>query len=192
MVQPDVLQGYAADAAELIPKFEGLRTSEILLPVEAFLPTKPSLVLDVGAGTGRDAAWLADRGHVVVAVEPVRELREAGMSLHPTDKIRWVDDRLPALDKLREEPCGYDLILLIAVWQHLPPQMHQQAIAALSDKLSVDGRLIMSVRHGPGSPTRPCYPADADKIISLAERAGLRLRMRCSADSLSRETAIGE
>ena len=34
------------------------------------LPIAPALVLDVGAGTGRDAAWLASRGLEVVAVEP--------------------------------------------------------------------------------------------------------------------------
>jgi protein-L-isoaspartate O-methyltransferase len=34
------------------------------------LPNAPALVLDIGAGTGRDAAWLASRGLEVVAVEP--------------------------------------------------------------------------------------------------------------------------
>ena len=34
-----------------------------------------SLMLDVGAGSGRDAAWLAGLGHDVVAVEPSPALR---------------------------------------------------------------------------------------------------------------------
>jgi protein-L-isoaspartate O-methyltransferase len=32
-------------------------------------------VLDIGSGTGRDAAGLAAMGHSVVAVEPTAELR---------------------------------------------------------------------------------------------------------------------
>lgn len=36
-----------------------------------------------GAGTGRDAARLAELGHEVVAVEPVAALREAGIGLFP-------------------------------------------------------------------------------------------------------------
>ena len=184
MIQPIVRQGYAEDAEELIPKFEALRTPDVLASVEALLPAKPSRVLEVGAGTGRDAAWLAERGHTVVAVEPVRELLEAGMALHPTDKIRWLDDGLPALDTLRREAFEYDLILVVAVWQHLPPSEHEQAIITLAGKLSPDGRLVISLRHGPGSPTRPCFPADPDRIISYAERAGMRLRMRCSAESI--------
>jgi len=34
------------------------------------LPDRPGIVLDVGAGTGRDAAWLAAHGHEVVALKP--------------------------------------------------------------------------------------------------------------------------
>ena len=44
----------------------------------ALIPATPSRVLDVGAGTGRDAAALAALGHSVVAVEPTPELRAHG------------------------------------------------------------------------------------------------------------------
>ncbi|OLP20064.1 hypothetical protein BST81_02155 [Leptolyngbya sp. 'hensonii'] len=33
------------------------------------LPTHPSLVLDVESGSGQDAAWFAQQGHEVIAVE---------------------------------------------------------------------------------------------------------------------------
>ena len=184
--QPDVLRGYAADAAELIPRFEALRTPEVLAPVEALLPVQPCRVLDIGAGTGRDAAWLAGRGHNVVAVEPVRELREAGMALHRSERIRWVDDRLPTLDRL-PEPSLYDLILAVAVWQHLPASEHRQAIETLAGRLSSAGRLIISLRHGPGAPKRPCFPAGPDRIVSYAEDAAMRLRMRRSAGSVQQK-----
>ena len=39
------------------------------------LPRPPGRALDVGAGTGRDAAWLARLGFQVVAVEPSGVLR---------------------------------------------------------------------------------------------------------------------
>ena len=184
MSQPDVLHGYAVAAPELIPAYEALRTPDVLAPAEALLPVRPSRILDVGAGTGRDAAWFAERGHSVVAVEPVPPFRQAGMALHPSHRIRWLDDRLPSLDRLRGEAARYDLILVIGVWQHLPPEEHRQAIGTLSVMLAAEGRLIISVRHGPGSPTRPCFSADPDRIVGYAEDAGMRLRMRRSAGSL--------
>jgi hypothetical protein len=44
--------------------------------------------------------------------------------------------------------------------------------------------LIISVRHGPGSSTRPCFPADPDRIVGYAEDTRMRLRMRRTAGSL--------
>ena len=180
MSQADVLRGYAQDAAELIPAFEAIRTTDVLAPVMSFLPIRPSRVLDVGAGTGRDAAWLAGQGHSVTAVEPVDELREAGIALHANENIQWVNDRLPTLRRLHVDS-GYELVLAVAVWQHLLPDEHGQAIRVLAGKVAPSGRLILSLRHGPGSASRPCYPADPARIVAYAEEAGMRL-------TLSRDT----
>jgi len=181
------LNGYAADAEELIPRFEALSTEEVLAPVLDCLPAKPSQILEIGAGTGRDAAWLAKRGHRVVAVEPVRALREAGMKLHPCANISWVEDQLPELTEVRG--CGetYDLILSIAVWQHVRAQHHEEAICGLAALLDAQGRLIFSLRHGPGSPTRPWFPADPEEIARTGERAGMRLILHREAASVQQK-----
>lgn len=184
MSRPEVLRGYADVAAELIPRFEALRPLDVLGPVAALLPKLPSRILDVGAGTGRDAAWLVESGHHVVAVEPVDELREAGMRLHPSEQIKWVNDELPSLETLQNDAAGYDLVLVAGVWQHLLPKDHRQALRVLADKVQPRGRLIISLRHGPGPASRPCYPADPDCVVAYAEDAGLRLQMRCFAPSI--------
>ena len=92
MSQHAIFEGYAADSRELVPRFEALRTEDVLAPVIDLLPPMPGKVLDAGAGTGRDAAWLTRRGHRVLAVEPVRELRQAGQALHHESDIEWLDD----------------------------------------------------------------------------------------------------
>jgi len=46
--------------------------------VARLLPKAPAFILDVGAGSGRDAASLAEMGHSIAAVEPVDELRNCG------------------------------------------------------------------------------------------------------------------
>ena len=49
-------------------KLERWRTQELLA---RYLPPPPCVVLDVGGGTGRYAAWLAERGYTVHLIDPV-------------------------------------------------------------------------------------------------------------------------
>lgn len=184
MGNPDILQGYAVEAAELIPRYEALSSAVVLAPVKDVLPDRPSSVLDVGAVTGRDAAWLAGHGHKVVAVEPVDELRQAGMALHPSQNIQWIDDRLPALQRLRSGGKQFELVLAIGVWQHLPAQEHQETLRTLAALTREKGRLVISLRHGPGSPSRPCFSADTEQIIACAADVGFRLHLRRAAPSV--------
>src|ERR1700730_11567596 len=93
----EVLQSYAAASADLITRFEGVSPARLYAPIADLLPSSPSRIVDIGAGTGRDAAWLADKGHDVVAVEPVDEFRRAGIALHKSQRIEWLKDRLPDL-----------------------------------------------------------------------------------------------
>ncbi|REN11303.1 class I SAM-dependent methyltransferase, partial [Mycobacterium tuberculosis] len=75
-------------------------------------PDVPARVLDIGAGSGRDAAALAALGHRVVAVEPTPELRAEGMRRHAALPIEWIDDHLPGLHRVQALGVRHDLILL--------------------------------------------------------------------------------
>ncbi|WP_157017555.1 class I SAM-dependent methyltransferase [Mesorhizobium xinjiangense] len=182
-MQDEVLSGYAASCGELIPRFERFSSAELLRHVSDLLPDRPSWIADIGAGTGRDAAWLAQQGHQVVAVEPVAELRRAGMDLHPEPGIEWLDDRLPALSRLR--PRGpFDVVLLNGVWHHLEEEERHIAMAAVASTTRRGGLLVMSLRHGPGAKDRPAYPLQADDTIGLAANAGFDLVRRMETDSV--------
>ena len=179
-----VLRGYAEDAPELVDRFESLSTEAILAPVRDLLPSSPCRILDVGAGTGRDAAWFARQGHEVVAVEPVAGLRSAGLERHRSAGLVWIDDRLPDLETVAATGKSFDLILLDGVWQHLPAGDHPRALMALADLLAPGGKLILSVRHGPGAANRLCFPADVEALIAEADRFCLGLLRRQSAPSI--------
>ncbi|KSB87318.1 hypothetical protein AS593_19115 [Caulobacter vibrioides] len=175
-----VLAGYEADGADLVARFETIEPAGLYAPVAAFIPSAPARMADIGAGTGRDAAWLAGLGHAVVAVEPAAALREAGRALRPD--LAWVDDRLPELATLRGQ--AFDRVLLSGVWQHLDEEARAIAMPALAGLLASGGVLVMSLRHGPGAPSRPVWPVDVEATIALAEGAGLRLVHRVEAASV--------
>lgn len=51
------------------------------------LPAPPALIVDVGAGTGRDVGGFAAAGHDVVAVAPSAGMRAEAARLHPSARI---------------------------------------------------------------------------------------------------------
>ncbi|WP_420013573.1 class I SAM-dependent methyltransferase [Tateyamaria sp.] len=121
--------------------------------VTHWFPPPPARVLDVGAGTGRDAAWFASLGYDVDCVEPDR-------SLWP-DGAAWGQDALPDLEGVTGP---YDLITICAVWHLVPEPAWRAAFARLGDLASSEGRLILSLR---------CPPIrDAGQVIATAAAAG--------------------
>ncbi|WP_126172287.1 class I SAM-dependent methyltransferase [Altericroceibacterium xinjiangense] len=165
-----------------IAAWEGIDSNTLLMPILSFLPPNGARLLDVGAGTGRDAAWLAAKGHRITAVEPAAALRKAGERLHARTGIEWIDDRLPQLPSLEQR--RFDAILSVAVWQHLDRNGRAEATTRLAHLLEPDGVLLLSLRHGPGASDRPVFPCDPLETIGDAARTGLRLLKRTEAESL--------
>ena len=180
----DILEGYAAAATpSLIARYDAVDPGELYAPVLDLLPRTPARVADIGAGTGRDAAWFARQGHVVLAVEPVAELREPGKSLHSAEAITWLDDRLPSLAKTQMHgPFG--LVTLSGVWQHIDDAEREIAMAALGRMTVTDGLLVMSLRHGPGASGRRAFPVSPNDTIEAAGRSGFGLLRQTEARSI--------
>src|SRR5215469_13721795 len=91
------IEWYDSNAEAVVERHESLAPEQINAWLKPFLPNQPALVLDVGAGSGRDGAWIVSLGHEVVAVEPSASMRVRGQRFHPSEKIRWINDRLPGL-----------------------------------------------------------------------------------------------
>jgi SAM-dependent methyltransferase len=163
-------EGYAEDAEWLIPRYEGVDFLEKYRAVAHLFPKEPNMILDVGAGTGADAGWLAQKGHQVVAVEPVAAFREAGRRLHPSPAIKWLDDSLPKLPKVLPPKKGFDLVLVSAVWNHLARAEREQAMTRFASLVAAGRQLILSIRYGPGPDNRRVFDVSVDETIQLAAR----------------------
>ena len=117
-----IVEFYDTQAAKLGAQYEQIDAEALHGEFLDLLPEgRDRLALDVGAGSGRDAAWLAARGFEVVAFEPAAAMREAARARDGSPWIRWLDDRLPELTTTHRLGLGFDLVLLSAVWMHVPP-----------------------------------------------------------------------
>ncbi|MEU8511636.1 class I SAM-dependent methyltransferase [Kitasatospora sp. NPDC048722] len=163
--------GYGAEARALAVQYESVTFAEVHRELLHLFPAPPAAVLDVGAGTGRDAAALAALGHPVVAAEPTPELRCIGQELHGESGVRWISDALPELPSLGAE--RFDLVLLTAVWMHLAPAERPPAMASLARLLAPGGRMILSLRHGPVPPGRRMFDVPPEETVTQATANGL-------------------
>jgi len=164
---------YDTHASRLADGYEGLDAEDTHRRLFATLAgSVPLRVLDVGAGTGRDAAALAALGHSVTAVEPSPKMARLARALHADGNIAWMVDAMPELSKAQGP---YDLIVLSAVWMHVPPADRNKAFERLVALLAPNGRLYITLRLGSAEPDRVIWPTDAREIRRLA--ASLRIKV---------------
>jgi 2-polyprenyl-3-methyl-5-hydroxy-6-metoxy-1,4-benzoquinol methylase len=136
------------------------------------IPAFPGRALDIGAGTGGDAAALAAMGHSVLAVEPTEEMRRQATTLHPASGIEWLDDSLPDLTEVRRRGEHYDLVMMTAVWMHLDDEERCRGMPRIAELVRPGGLVIVSLRHGPVPPGRRMFAVSADETVRLAEATG--------------------
>jgi len=165
--------GYRENAGTLADQYESVSFEQVHRDVLHLIPSAPCCVLDIGAGSGRDAAALAARGHMVVAAEPTRELREHGRMLHPSPRIVWMDDGLPDLAVVHARGERFGLIMMTAVWMHLDADERAEAMARVAHLIEPGGKVIMSLRHGPVPAGRRMFDVSAAETIDLARRSNL-------------------
>lgn len=167
------IAGYANEASMLLETYERISPETLHRPVRHLIPGAPSRLLDIGAGSGRDAAFFAAMGHRVIAVEPVDAMREGAMKLHPARRIEWLADSLPSLALVRARSETFDAVLATAVWMHLDEGERAEAMPAVASLVVPGGALILSLRHGPIPTGRRMFDVSAEETIALAARQGL-------------------
>ena len=183
-------EGYADEAEELFRLYEAFPAAEAHRAVLHLIPTAPSRILDIGSGTGRDAAWFAAQGHRVVAVEPTDAMRLPAMALHPSPRIEWLDDSLPDLALLRTRGERFDVVMLTAVWMHLDAQQRRQAMPNLAALVRTGGAVIMLIRHGPVPAGRRMFEISAEETIELARMQDLHPVLNVRTESTQEQNRL--
>lgn len=170
-------EGYAEEAEALAGRLERMSFADLHQPILHLIPAGPGRILDIGSGTGRDAAAFAAKGHEVVAVEPVAELRLRAAALHPSARIEWLDDSLPDLTRLASRG-SFDVVMLTAVWMHLDARQRRRATPRVAGLVRRGGMMSLTLRHGPVPPGRRMFDVSPAETVRLAEAEGLCLVLK--------------
>ena len=102
-------------------------------------------VLDVGAGTGRHAIRIAERGARVTAVDFSDEMLAKARQKLGADKVRWL-----AHDVVRPLPFGansFDRVLSALVLEHIPVDELASLFLDLGRVARHDGVIVVTAMH---------------------------------------------
>ncbi len=179
-------EGYGKTADALVERYDSLTFEHVHRSTLDLLPAPPARALDIGAGTGRDAAALAARGYMVVAAEPTAKMRANGQHLHVGGAIEWIDDGLPDLATVRAKYVPFDLVMMTAVWMHLDAEQRARAMPAVAGLVKTGGILTMSLRHGPVPEGRRMFDVSAAETSALAAWHGLETIHHTVRDAITK------
>ena len=140
-MDPKTLSYYSRHAREIFNKYESASVGIEKYFKQAF-PQK-GLILDIGAGSGRDVRHLIKEGHEAYGLEPSDELRTLTIQKYPELASRifkgFLPDDLSSLDK------KFDGVVASAVLMHIPKEHLFDSVFAIKRILKQEGRALISI-----------------------------------------------
>lgn len=128
----------------------------------------PGTALDLGAGDGRNAVWLAEHGWRVTAVDFSAVALDRGRALATTagvDVDWWLADLLEWTPPAE----AFDLVALLFI--HLPPEERRQVYLRAAAAVAAGGTLLIvghdrsNLADGVGGPRDPDVLFTPDEIV---------------------------
>jgi len=143
MNRPDTtIKYYTTHVKDLVRRYESADVKDLhTLLTDSFPPG--ARLLELGCGSGRDAAFMLENGFDVTASDGVQEMIDAAAACHPAlagrlCRICLPRDLTPALGP-------FDGIYAVATLMHLTRPDIQEFFARVRRMLVPDGRLFFSV-----------------------------------------------
>ncbi|OKI53547.1 class I SAM-dependent methyltransferase [Micromonospora sp. CB01531] len=145
--------------------------------VEAVDGLSPGSALDLAAGEGRNAAWLAERGWRVTAVDfsPMGVERGRELAARRGVSVEW---RVADVTTYRPVPGSYDLVLIS--YLHLPAADLARVLDTARQALRPGGTLVVvghdraNLTGGTGGPQDPAILLTPEAVVDGL--AGLRIQ----------------
>jgi trans-aconitate methyltransferase len=169
------LEAYEQNAASFAEDWEAQPSPDDIYDiVRRFFRERPTA--DIGCGSGRDTAWLAQNGFAATGYDASEGLLAEARRLHPGITFRQA--ALPELSGIAEESLAN--VFCETVIMHLPPDAIAASVARLMAILQPEGTLYLSWRVTEGHDKRDergrLYAAfDADLVLQALTTARILL-----------------
>lgn len=135
------IETYDKEAEKISKQHDALVPERLYqLVLKFFVPRGRSL--DIGCGSGRDTAWLAENGFSVMGIDASRGMLEQARQRHPELIFRKIE--LPELSGI--EDGYYSNVLCSAVLMHIEQDFLKIASENILRILRKDGILLLSFR----------------------------------------------
>jgi hypothetical protein len=117
---------------------------------------------------------------------------KVGQSTTQNQKVQWIQDSLPTLDKTTRLEISFNLILVSAVWMHVSPSQGIQAMRKLANLLKPGGKIIIFLKFGMTQQEhqrRQMYDVSVEEVEHLAQNPRLmsKLEVPNATDQLGRD-----
>ena len=186
---------YDRNAGSCGARYESADMSHLDHLLLRHLPERGARVLELGCGSGREAAFLLQSGHDVYGLDASEGMIEEALRRHPELAGRLSREVVPLPEGSRLLSERFDAVLAIALLMHIPDSELFEAILQWKRVLRPLGVIFISVSTG-----RPGVDADGrgqggrlfrerppEELQLLFERLGFRLAARYQTpDSLQR------
>lgn len=146
----------------------------------------PGRAVDLAAGEGRNAIWLAVHGWDATAVDYSQVALDKGRRLAEDLPVTWV-----CADATTWSGSGFDLA--VVAYLQLPPRGRRAAARAAVSALRPGGTLVWvahdstNLTEGTGGPQDPAVLMTAEDVVSDVEDLGVEVE---KAGRIAREVAV--
>ena len=186
------LNYYDENADSLASCYESAAVSELQkLLIQTF--PKNFKLLEIGCGSGRDAAFMAKNGYEVIAIDGSTKIINEAKKLHPQLKDKLFSKTLPN-DLCFDEK--FDGIYSIATLMHLSKDNLKKSVSRIYNLLNENGRLLMSIslfrddidENGFDGKGRFFLVLNLEEWVALLESHGFKnIKTSINGDGLGRD-----
>ena len=188
---------YQKNAAKLACRYEQAEVPDLHLALQKTFPAA-SRLLEIGCGTGREAAFLKSCGYDIVCIEPSRPMMEEAFRRHPELEGLLYEGSFPGeLPEVLNTAEGFDGIYAVASLMHLKQEELVPAFNRIHKLLKSNGRCLFSVPLSRPDLTESGYDPMGRYFLLLPEEEWTRqlrtagfqnIRTHSNADGMGRDS----